>query len=95
MPVLCFCSSKLLLLKNYHTASKHYKPTCLQGSEMIDDQDALCAADFDVNAYINKHFPTEQSLSKLDSYIEKIETEIVAANRYYYSHYIDLVGSGS
>lgn len=46
------------------------------GSEMIDDQDDLCAADFDVNAYINKHFPTEQSLSKLDSYIEKIETEI-------------------
>lgn len=37
----------------------------------------LCRPDFDLTAHINKLFPTEQSLSQLDSVIGNIEHEIL------------------
>jgi hypothetical protein len=41
-------------------------------SELLPDDDPFCRADFDVTAYINTLFPTEQSLSQLDDVMDQV-----------------------
>eukprot|EP01134_Creolimax_fragrantissima_P003390 CFRG3390T1 len=45
-------------------------------SEVLQSNDPLDQADFDAIEYINKLFPTEQSLSELDSVISKLKVKI-------------------
>jgi len=42
----------------------------------VDDSE-LIRPDFDLTVYINKLFPTEQSLAQLDVFMKKFDEEIV------------------
>jgi hypothetical protein len=42
----------------------------------VDDSELL-RPDFDLTAYINRLFPTEQSLAQLDAFMAKLDDEIV------------------
>lgn len=44
--------------------------------QVIPSTDPLDQPDFDPVTYINSIFPTEQSLSNLDDFLNKMETEI-------------------
>ena len=44
-------------------------------SQMDDSE--MMQPDFDMTTYINRLFPTEQSLAQLDVYMDKLDEEIV------------------
>ena len=55
---------------------KKFVPQVRALMAQVDDSE-LIRPDFDLSSYINKLFPTEQSLAQLDVFMKKFDEEIV------------------
>lgn len=78
-PPLTFTTAVSVATSLKHTYLTLHKSTSwFQVRSVIDEMSSseLCRPDLDLTAHINKLFPTEQSLSQLDSVMLNIEKEL-------------------